>query len=99
MTTAADPNPNTVTESRLRTPMLFWPIAATIVLLDYVTKRIVEARLIPHVAHSVFGDWFRLTLTYNTGAAMNLSLGTSSRVVFTVVAIVMILAITTKFDF
>lgn len=93
MTTAADPNPIAVTESRLRTPMLFWPIAATIVLLDYVTKRIVEARLIPHVAHSVFGDWFRFTLTYNTGAAMNLSLGTSSRVVFTVVAIVMITVI------
>ena len=46
MTTAADPNPIAVTEPRLRTPMLFWPIAATMVLLDYVTKRMVEARLV-----------------------------------------------------
>ena len=93
MSTSAEPTPIAVKKPGLRTPMLFWPIAATIVVLDYVTKRMVEARLVPHVAHSVFGDWFRLTLTYNTGAAMNFSLGTSSRMVFTVVAIVMITVI------
>jgi signal peptidase II len=93
MTTSAEPTPIAGKESRLRTPMVFWPIVAAIVALDYSTKRIIEERLIQHAPISVIGDWVRFNLTYNTGAAMNLSLGTSSRTVFTVVAIVMITVI------
>ena len=44
----------------------------------------------PHLPRDILREWFRLTLTYNTGAAMNLSLGQSSRVVLTVVASLML---------
>jgi signal peptidase II len=69
---------------------IFWPLFAGWVVADFVTKRIVESRLVPHMPTSVVGDWVRFTLNYNAGAAMNISLGSSSRYVFTVLALVMI---------
>jgi signal peptidase II len=69
---------------------IFWPVFAGWAVADYVTKRLVEARLTPHVPNDIVGDWLRFSLNYNTGAAMNISLGDSSRVVFTVTALVMI---------
>ena len=70
--------------------MVFWPIFASIVAGDVVTKRLAEQGLVPHLPRDIIGEWLRLTLTYNTGAAMNLSLGQSSRVVLTVVASLML---------
>lgn len=72
---------------------VFWPIFAGWVVVDFVSKRLVEARLTPHVESSVLGDWVRFTLTYNTGAAMNISLGGASRVAFTGLALVMLAVI------
>jgi signal peptidase II len=69
---------------------IFWPLFAGWVVMDYVTKRLVESRLVPHVPNDIVGDWIRFSLNYNTGAAMNISLGDSSRVVFTVTALLMI---------
>jgi signal peptidase II len=76
-----------------RRPVVFWSLFATVIATDFVSKRMVERDLPLHLPHGVLGDWLRLTLTYNTGAAMNLSLGGASRVVFAVVASCMLLVI------
>lgn len=68
----------------------FWPVLVFIAVGDFLTKRIAERVLTLHVPQSVVGDWVRMTLTYNTGAAMNISLGDWSRVVLSAVAIGMI---------
>lgn len=68
----------------------FWTVLGTIVLLDVVTKRWAEAVLDLHQPEEVVGHFVRWTLTYNTGAAMNLSVGDASRTVFSLIAIAMI---------
>ncbi len=72
---------------------IFVSIALGILAGDIVTKRIAESRLPLHVPQQVVGDWVRWTLTYNTGAAMNMSLGGWSRTVFSVLALVMVVII------
>jgi signal peptidase II len=65
----------------------FFPLALGILLTDCATKRVAEATLAPaHVPHPVLGDFLRFTLSYNPGAAMSLSLGSYSRVAFSIVA-------------
>ena len=76
-----------------RRAMAFWPVFGGIVVADYLSKRAAEGRLALHVPYSVAGDVLRLTLTYNTGAAMNLSLGDASRVAFTALAAMMLVVI------
>jgi signal peptidase II len=68
---------------------LFWSLVIGGLALDFASKRIVEAELLPHLPRNVIGDWVRFTLIYNPGAAMNLSFGASSRVVFSVIACIM----------
>ena len=76
-----------------RRAVAFWPVFGGIVATDYVSKRVAEGRLALHSPHGVLGDFVRLTLTYNTGAAMNFSLGDSSRVAFTALAAMMLVII------
>ncbi len=72
---------------------LFVSIALGVLAGDLITKRIAESSLPLHQPRQVIGEYLRWTLTYNTGAAMNMSLGTSSRVIFSVLAVVMIAVI------
>ena len=72
---------------------LFVSLALAVLAGDIVTKRIAEATLPLHQPREVFGDVLRWTLTYNTGAAMNMHLGSASRVIFSVIAVVMIAVI------
>ena len=66
----------------------FWPVLATLVLGDCTTKELVVAELAGNPGpHPLVGEWVRLTLAYNPGATMNLSLGSSSRFVFSLVAL------------
>jgi signal peptidase II len=76
-----------------RRVLAFWPLFAGTVATDVVTKRVVEGTLSLHVPRDVAGEWLRFTLTYNTGAAMNLSAGGASRLVFAVVAALMLAVI------
>jgi signal peptidase II len=69
---------------------IFSAVALGVLAGDIITKRLAETRLPLHVPQEIIGNWFRFTLTYNTGAAMNMSLGGSSRLVFSVLAIVMV---------
>ena len=72
---------------------IFISIALGVLAGDIVTKRLAESRLPLHLPQEVIGDWLRWTLTYNTGAAMNMSLGGWSRAVFSALAVVMIVII------
>jgi signal peptidase II len=73
-------------------PSRFLGIAAVVVVLDAFTKMLAVDRLTPaYVPHPVWGEWMRLTLVYNPGAAFGLHLGAYSRGLrgATVVALVM----------
>src|SRR5688500_19799241 len=68
---------------------VFWALIVTVIVLDVVTKAMAEAALVPRgVPREVIGDWLRLTLVYNTGAAFGISLGPYSRWLFLALAIV-----------
>lgn len=69
---------------------IFWSVLLFVAVTDVVTKRWAEQALDLHFPEEVIGQWLRWTLTYNTGAAMNLSVGDASRVVFSVIAVGMI---------
>ena len=66
----------------------FWTIFLAIVLVDVATKRLAVSQLSPpYVAHDIIGDFLRFTLAFNSGGAMSLSLGPSSRWWFTLLSI------------
>ena len=68
---------------------LFWPVIAFVTALDVVTKAIAVRALTPQrVPHEVIGDYLRLTLVYNPGAAFGLNLGPQSRWIFTALTVV-----------
>jgi len=69
---------------------IFWSLVLSVAIADIVTKRWAERALGLHMPQDVFAPWLRWTLTYNTGAAMNISLGGASRVVFSLIALGMI---------
>lgn len=66
----------------------FWPLFLLVLLTDCATKRAAETHLVPaHVPHEFLGELVRLTLAYNPGAAMSISLGEHSRLGFSLLAI------------
>ena len=83
-----DALPPRVAGGSLPNGFLFWPGAAFVVVLDVVTKAIAAATLFPPmIPHPVLGDFARLTLVYNRGAAFGLHVGTYSRPIFVVLTI------------
>jgi signal peptidase II len=87
MTETAQPRRSILSTPRDR---VFWFALLGLVIADVITKRWAERVLALHLPEESVGHWLRWTLTYNTGAAMNLSVGDASRVVFSTIAIVMI---------
>ena len=69
---------------------IFWSVLLVVAVADVISKRWAERALTLHYPEEVIGHWLRWTLTYNTGAAMNLSVGSASRVVFSTIAVVML---------
>ncbi len=69
---------------------IFWSLVILVAAADIATKRWAEQALGLHVPQDVLTPWLRWTLTYNTGAAMNLSLGAASRIVFSAIALGML---------
>lgn len=84
--TAAAGSTGTAPKSRV-----FWGALLLIVVADVVTKYLAHARLPLHRPHEVLGDVLRITLAYNPGAAFGLSLGAHSRLLFTALALVVLL--------
>ena len=68
---------------------VFWTVLATVAAIDVATKWWAVDRLFPQrMPHGLFGDWLRLTLIYNPGAAFGLNLGQYSRWIFMVLTLV-----------
>ncbi len=65
---------------------LFWVVAASVVVADFVTKVVAVATL-SRVPVRVIGDVVTLQLVYNPGAAFGLNVGEYSRWVFLVLAL------------
>ena len=94
MHSSASASPDPVTQgSRLASlrNIAFAMSFASVLVLDIVTKRWAEAALRLHVPVEVIGRTLRWTLTYNTGAAMSISVGELSRPFFSIVAIGMVI--------
>lgn len=72
---------------------MFWPLALLLLLADCSTKRWASDNLQEHVPETVFGDVVQFTLAHNRGAAMGLSLGEYSRVGFTLLTGVALVAL------
>ena len=72
---------------------VFGAAAAVVIALDAVTKYVAELELGAGQAVRIVGDWVRLHLVYNRGAAFGLHLGDYSRWIFLVIAIVAVVVL------
>ena len=72
---------------------LFWPLVFGLLLTDYTTKRMAEQSLERYQPMEVLGEVIRFTLAYNPGAAFGIDVGSASRMVFTVLTIVALVAL------
>ena len=71
----------------------FWPLAIALLVADCATKRAVEGRLAVGTPKPVVGNVVRLTLSYNTDAAMGIRLGADSRPLLAALSIVALLVL------
>lgn len=65
-----------------RKAIVYGGLTGSIIILDQVTKFIVQQSLPAYQPVEVIGDFFRLTYIYNPGAAFGLHLGSMSRSIF-----------------
>ena len=78
----------TLERSASRHRTTFWAVVVGVVLLDVITKQLAVRYLMPqHTPHEMIGDWVRLTLVYNRGAAFGLHLGPHSRWIFLLLSV------------
>lgn len=73
---------------------LFWPVMVLVTTSDFITKQLAVAALYERgTPRSVLGEWFRLALVRNPGAAFGLNVGLYSRFIFmglTIVALIIL---------
>ncbi len=62
--------------------------AGLVLLLDLLTKLVIQQTLYVHQQVSILGDFFRLTYIHNPGAAFGLHLGPHSRFIFLTLALI-----------
>jgi signal peptidase II len=74
--------------SRSRNGLVFWTAAVSVVVLDYLTKKLVVAKLMEGVPTRLVGDVVRFRLAFNPGAAFSMSVGDKSRYFFGGLALV-----------
>src|SRR5215468_7821872 len=67
---------------------VFWTTAGLVIALDVLTKALAVRYLPEHIPQRVIGNFARLTLAYNPGAAFSMSLGEYSRYIFGAFAII-----------
>ncbi len=72
---------------------LFFPIAITVIVLDVITKHLAQTHLLIHQPKEVLGDFFRLTLSYNTNAAFGMSVLGGSRWIYVGLTAVIVLTL------
>ncbi|HEX8675165.1 MAG TPA: signal peptidase II [Longimicrobium sp.] len=83
---------DTPAEARSKTA-LYVGMVAGVVIVDQITKFIVERNMRLYDPHPVLGDFFRLTFIYNRGAAFGIHVGGWSRIVFMLLAVVATIAL------
>jgi signal peptidase II len=66
---------------------LFGAAAGVVLVVDLVTKALIESSFSLGQVRAVAGEWVQLRLVYNQGAAFGLNLGPYSRWIFLVIAI------------
>ncbi len=71
---------------------LFWIVGGPVIALDILTKLLAVRYLPPHPL-KILGDWLTLQLVFNPGAAFGIHVGTYSRWVFLVLAIVALIVL------
>lgn len=93
---------STLAETRAQAPAsgastaktaIYVGIVGGVVVLDVITKYIVQQRMRLYDPIPVLGDFFRLTYIFNPGAAFGLHLGDYSRAIFTVLTIVAVVGL------
>ncbi|MGD2135400.1 MAG: signal peptidase II [Gemmatimonadales bacterium] len=78
--------------SGIRHP-LFWSVLGSVVVLDFITKQVAVAALAGSPPVYVVGDWLRLVLVYNEGAAFGIHVGAYSRWVFMALALLALIVL------
>lgn len=73
--------------------VLYASVVGVVLLLDIVTKVIVQRTLRLYDPVPVWGDFFRLTYIFNPGAAFGLHLGDNSRFIFLGLALVAVVVL------
>lgn len=81
------------TPEERRKALLYTALLVAIILVDVVTKLIVQRSLVLYSPQPVIGDVFRLTYIYNPGAAFGLHLGEYSRFIFLTLTVVALLVL------
>jgi signal peptidase II len=71
----------------------FWSAFAAIAVCDVVTKALAVAHLELYTPREVLGEFARLTLIYNPGAAFGSHLGEHSRIIFSVLSLVVLVVL------
>lgn len=72
---------------------LFMGTVVSIVVLDFITKWMIQQRFHLYQQVQVIGDYLRLTFIYNPGAAFGIHLGEYSRPIFLVLSVVALIAL------
>ncbi len=72
---------------------MYLGVVGGVVLLDIVTKAVVQRTLRLYDPVPVLGDFFRLTYIFNRGAAFGLHLGENSRWIFTGLTVLAIIGL------
>jgi len=67
---------------------VFWGAALAVVVLDVITKLLIQHFLVPGEPHRIVGNIVRFTLVYNRGAAFSMSLGRHSPWIFGAFAVI-----------
>lgn len=72
---------------------LYVGLVGVILVVDVLTKYVVQRTLGLYEPVPVIGDFFRLTYIYNPGAAFGLSLGPHSRTLFLILTVVAVIGL------
>jgi signal peptidase II len=72
---------------------IFFAVATSILVADVITKSLAVSNLTYHNPREVIGEFFRLTLSFNTGAAFGINILGGSRWVYVALTAVILITL------